>query len=782
VKALAASPSTSTSTFLDVLVDSLARASSYNRNDQVPPAVVLWPDKERQWAALLPLVRARLPLLTLGAYQLEQRTGPAYWLRAVIARALPDDPFPREVVPIIYLPGISKQEIRAVEDCPRPLQPLAELQYRGVLWTQKNGRDWTIPAFIQSADGGLDIEMSGDAATRDAAQRALVKLAAEPVARLRKEAPLRAAYFDALLNPDEPRNLLLWLNDPPAYRAAVGAAEWAAFRDVCRRKYSLDPEADGPITAAQLLGEREGAWDVVWRRFAEAPQAYPNLPDLLRRARPKGPRSLFAYSESWPQENEDAEAELRERLTALRETLPGQARAEVSALEAQHASRRSWVWADLGFSPLAAALEHLAALAAQTTRQIGGATIHDVVAGYAESGWQVDGAALMAVASVEHSGDVAAVGAVLTALYRPWLEDAANAFQRAVGAAEDAHAYAAGAPPEAEPGTCLLFTDALRFDAGQRLAAMLRADALECSVDAHLAALPTVTPTAKPAVTPVAEYLAGGPDLSPVVAGTTTRVTADVLRRQLAEAGYQVLGEDELGDPTGRAWTELGAIDAYGHQHGWKVAHHLAGELRALKRRVLALLDAGWHRVVVVTDHGWLMLPGGLHKAELPEHLTLIRKGRCARLKGGTRVDYQTVPWRWDAAVRIAMAPGIHCFEAGKEYEHGGLSPQECVTPLIAIARQSGAGGVNVAIESVGWRGLRCVVKTMGAAPDLRADIRTRANDPTTSLVAAPKPIGSDGGVSLLVQDEDREGQAAFVVIVDMRGVVVAQHATIVGG
>ena len=44
---------------------------------------------------------------------------------------------------------------------------------------------------------------------------ALLKLVDEPITKLKQEAPLRAPYFDALLNPDESRNLLLWLNDPP---------------------------------------------------------------------------------------------------------------------------------------------------------------------------------------------------------------------------------------------------------------------------------------------------------------------------------------------------------------------------------------------------------------------------------------------------------------------------------------------------------------------------------------------------------------------------------------
>ncbi len=36
-------------TVLDAIIQSLSRAGEYNRDDQVAPAVILWPDKERQW-------------------------------------------------------------------------------------------------------------------------------------------------------------------------------------------------------------------------------------------------------------------------------------------------------------------------------------------------------------------------------------------------------------------------------------------------------------------------------------------------------------------------------------------------------------------------------------------------------------------------------------------------------------------------------------------------------------------------------------------------------------
>jgi hypothetical protein len=45
-----------------------------------------------------------------------------------------------------------------------------------------------------------------------------------------------------------------------------------------------------------------------------------------------------------------------------------------------------------------------------------------------------------------------------------------------------------------------------------------------------------------------------------------------------------------------------------------------------------ALKAAGWSRVRIVTDHGWLLMPGGFELIKLPTSAT--KKGRC-RLHGG---------------------------------------------------------------------------------------------------------------------------------------------------
>jgi len=270
-------------TILDAIIQSLGRAGEYNRDDQIPPAVILWPDKEHQWEPLLPVLRERLPqLLTLGPYAANSKTGPAIWMRCMIARTLPEAKWPEKTVPILYLPGVSRQELRAVAECPPPLMPLAELQYRGAFWSQVNHKDWTVLAFMQSAEGGLSLDVSRDTATLDAIKTALVKLAETDIQDLVGHR-LEASDFHALLSPDPVREILAWINDPKAVQAKMSAEQWDAFCHSCKDKFNLHPAKDGPLRAAELMGLRQGNWTQVWNRFREAPRRYPNLPVWLGR-------------------------------------------------------------------------------------------------------------------------------------------------------------------------------------------------------------------------------------------------------------------------------------------------------------------------------------------------------------------------------------------------------------------------------------------------------------------------------------------------------------------
>src|SRR5690606_33029013 len=115
------------------------------------------------------------------------------------------------------------------------------------------------------------------------------------------------------------------------------------------------------------------------------------------------PKDLFADEGRQPASNEEAEARLAKDLVALTQKPHGAACTAVLALEAEHAPRREWVWADLGQSPLAMALEPLARLARAAQRLLGGANLTGIMKAYVEDGWMTDAAALEALASATSS-------------------------------------------------------------------------------------------------------------------------------------------------------------------------------------------------------------------------------------------------------------------------------------------------------------------------------------------------------------------------------------------
>ena len=65
---------------------------------------------------------------------------------------------------------------------------------------------------------------------------------------------------------------------------------------------------------------------------------------------------------------------------------------------------------------------------------------------------------------------------------------------------------------------------------------------------------------------------------------------------------------------------ETANIDSTGHAHDHALADRVDVELRGVAERVAQLLEAGWERVVVVTDHGFVLSPVPLEKVELAQH------------------------------------------------------------------------------------------------------------------------------------------------------------------
>lgn len=766
------------------LAEALQLAAKVNRSLSAAPAAVLWPDPDRQWHKVIPSLAECVPgLLTLGDYEPDANRGPSIWLKTVVGGAIPL--LKPGSLPVIYLPGISKADLRGIESCPRDLQPLAELQYRGTFWGQVNGKDWTVNAFLTSKGGGLGLDVAQDKATQEALAQVLDAglLMEIPVVELQGRS-INAEWLLSLLAPNPTRDLLLWMNEPSAVQVQWGDVLWSVFLKRCRLDFGFDPVADGVLVAAERLAKGEGKWTSVALLYRDSFSSFPNIYALLAKVQPPQ-LELFSDQEQlagYPQANEESENTLRYALAACASMDAAQARAAVSAAEKEHGMRRGWLWSRMGRSPLAAALQHLAEVAQRSTALPIGQTPAELAASYQQSGWQVDQAALKALGCVQSKNDVESVGAALRTMYLPWLEESALRLQEAVKAGGGLEALPnqdIGTPPD---GTCVVFVDGLRYDVARLLEQRLSSWGTT-SLEAKWTSMPSVTASGKAWCSPVAGFIAGtvdDVDFEPRVAADGKPLSAHNFRKLLAEKGVAPLEKHETGDPQGRAWTEAGDLDHYGHEHGIRLARDMSTQLDQVVERIAELADAGWKRIRVVTDHGWLLVPGGLPKSELAKHQAETRWGRCAVLKDSAHGTPLTFGWDWCKDVQVAYAPGVTNFMAGADYAHGGISLQESLVPVLQLECAGATGTVaSVTIQSISWKGLRCTVVVDGVSTGQRVDIRTKAALASSSL-AASKPLNG-GKASLAVADDEQMGAAAVVVVLGADGEVLQKQATTVG-
>lgn len=770
---------------------SLRNAALYNTEVQAKPQCILWTDRDRQWTSIIPLLQSKLPeLFVLGDYDQSKRMGPAIWLRCVIAGKIADMPLPAELTPILYLPGISRQDLRAIESCPDTLKPLAELQYRGTIWSQVNAKDWTVLAFLNSRQGGLGLDVAQDQETKNAMLLALGRVMDEDVEMLVGK-HLDHHYFNNLLSGGDPvRELLLWLDLGTVYRDQADPDSWKGFISICRSMLAFDPEKDGPLVGAERLAKHEGVWLPVWQRFCEAPNRFSNIPNLIRKCKPPKDQIFWFMPDDtkysgWPQWNEEQETALRGELSRLALQTAQQARSSIIELEKQHSHRRRLVWAELGEAPLARVMEHLSVVAEASANSISAGDCADLAAAYKTFGWRIDDAVVQALSIIEKNEDLQAVTAAVRAIYLPWCEESARHLQKIVADA--------GYPGTTGGGTykttndekeCVLFVDGLRFDVAKRLSNLLLEDNCQVQEKTVWSALPSVTSTGKPAVSPVREKITGyvgTVDFIPVVAESGQAMSGYHFKKLLAANGWDVLEQLNGAAGQGNAWCEFGDIDKEGHSRNWKLSKQLDHLLREIHEQILHLLTAGrWKTVRVVTDHGWLLMPGGLPKVDLPNALAENKWGRCAAVKPGATLKDKLYPWYWNSEQTFALADGISCFYQGPEYAHGGLSLQECLNLELVVSKEE-----NEAVSldfGTTWRGMRCIIMLDVPHSGLKADLRLQPGDENSRITKAAKPLKEDGTVTLIVENEDLHGEEVFVVLLDQEGSIVAQRSSVIGG
>lgn len=765
----------------DKVFSALKQAESHNSNVMVKPEVILWPDPESLWSEVIEIVQEEIPhLLIYGSYESAKKQGPAIWLKCMIAKALPEANWQEDAIPIIYLPGVSKADLRNVENAVFNFQPLLEYQYTGTLFIQDNGREWSILAFLENPITGLGLKVAKDNATKEALKKTLPSIFQNPEVFANKTL-IDADFLNNQLFPDIIPTILKWMCKGDLYLTTMDAGKQDVFTKLCKSQYEFEPDHKNIKAIAEKLGSQRNSWKYVWQLYATAPHKYPEVEQLLRLAKPTDLGiGVFALpDDSWPQVNEEKEQVLAQALTeaAKQDTL--KALATLQALEKQHGLRRNWVWFELGKSPLVDALQYLVQMAAKAIENFSSSSIEDLKTYYTTKGFLIDQFMRKALVAVKLEKDKSIVKSIFHLFYQPWLESLTNKFQKLVE--QDANIFTSqSATPESE--SFVLFVDAFRYELAEEFCKRLEKQQLKVSLTTGWSAIPSLTPTAKPNVSPIATAVSMQSDIAefrPQLQNGKDLLTP-VLRDALKMAGFKLVTHANDIQVTGKYWQEIGDIDTKGHEEQANMVRRIEELFEQVLEALNDAFERGVTRIKIVTDHGWLLLPGGLPKTQINVGLTETRWGRCALIKEGATSDLLHLPWRWNPSIFIAYAPGISFFKVNEEYAHGGISIHECLVPTMIIENPN-TFNIEAEVKVVKWVNLKCTIQTSDVPDGYFVDIRTKYNDAKTSIVLSKSKTIKSNTVTLMV-DDGAESQAAHIVLMDENERILDKKPTTVGG
>jgi len=765
---------------LKKFVQALYQVARHNANVMVKPELILWPDPERQWEAVIPSIQKEYSaLMIFGNYLPDIKQGPAIWIKCMVAGLIPNEGWPKSATPIVYLPGISKNDLRNIHNVGLDLQPLIEYQYTGTMFTQTNGREWTVMTFLQNREEGLGLTVAQDQVTKSAILKAL------PVFFESKdinfpENILDADFFNNLMFPDIIPNILKWMCKGDKHLASWSKEKKEVFKNICKNQYDFELDVRLINDIAEKLGSQKQGWQQVWQYYANAPSKFPEIENLLRHSKPADLGSgMFALpDESWPQVNEQSEDELRVELSRLSKSEPSKAIIRIKELEQIHSQRRQWIWSELGKAPLAASLKFLNLMGEQLIESYSSGSINDIKRYYSELGFKIDSSLRKALASVKTDKDKELVKNVINVIYRPWLEKLTIKFQELIN--KDQRIFTEQVVSE-ESESYILFVDALRWEMASELSGLLSDQGYITELRSTWSAIPSLTATSKPSNSPIASQVSPKSsfnDFRPETNSGKDLQTA-VFRETLLKQGWRhvtkpsdiVLGKNH--------WQEIGDIDTKGHAEQAEIVKRIDELFESIKEMLDSIFEKGITRIKIVTDHGWLLVPGGLPKATLSKDLIESRTGRCALIKEGAETKLLHLPWRWNPSVFIAYAPGISFFKANEEYAHGGLSLQECLIPEIIIERTDSQIPPAI-IRNVKWINLRCTIETENAPDGYKVDIRTKYSDPGSSVLLS-KNLVIQNEKCVVMADDSFESGSAVIVLMDEKDRIFDKKPTVVG-
>ncbi len=765
----------------DKVMQALEEAENHNSHVMVKPEVILWPDPEKLWIDVIDVLQQHIPqLLIYGSYAPEKKQGPAIWIKCMVAKLLPEASWDESATPIIYLPGISKADLRDVRNAKFDIQPLLEYQYTGTLFTQENGREWTIMAFIENPIQGLGLKVSKDNATKEALKKTLPSLFQDKDVFSNRE-NIDANYLNNQLFPNIIPSILKWMCEGDKFFDNIPNGKKDVFISLCKSEYDFEPDHKNILAIAEKLGSQRNEWRNVWQFYATAPHRYPQIEELLRLAKPADlGTGIFALpDESWPQVNEEREKYLSKELKKVAKNDADTIIASLHNLESEHKIRKNWVWSELGKSPLVKALSYLVRMSDKIVESYSSSSIDDLKNYYTNKGYLIDQYMRKALASVKSTSDKQTVTSIIQLLYQPWLENITSKFQNLVE--KDPNVFTSQTAIE-ETESFVLFVDAFRYELAKEFCDRLEKQKWEVTLQENWSAIPTLTATAKPNVSPISSLVSIESEIAdfrPKLQNGKDLLTQN-FRDALKDADFKYVAKASDIEGKGKYWQEIGEIDTKGHEEQAGMVKRVDELFEQVEEAINIAFEKGIKRIKIVTDHGWLLLPGGLPKTQLNSGLTQTRWGRCALIKEGASTDLLHLPWRWNPSIFIAYSPGITFFKANVEYAHGGISIHECLVPTLLIEKK-GEAFEDAEIKTVKWVNLKCTIETSDLPDEFSVDIRSKYNDEKSSIVLSKNKTLKENKVTLMVDDE-YEYQAATIVLLDENERILYKLPTTVGG
>jgi len=405
-------------------------------------------------------------------------------------------------------------------------------------------------------------------------------------------------------------------------------------------------------------------------------------------------------------------------------------------------------------------------------------TVPDLLTWYVETGWHTDQAhraCELSLSELHTEGDLEPEIGRARSEYNAWLAQTLERFTSAI----DATGYESGDlmlqgrihqrfVADQDSLVAYIWVDALRYELGASLAEALERVCDEVELTPALAAAPTVTPIGMANLCPGADTdlavgLSDGNQLvvrigDEEIKGVSQRVellraahgaVVDFTLNKVLEQGEARLARELEGKALVLVRSQ--EVDAAGESGMLAVAWpNFNLLLQQLVRAVARLGQAGVQRFVISADHGFVALSQALGTSRVV-YAPAGGKGHLSRrswvgmgasaTSATLRVPLPATGVRSDLDLIVPRGLAVFATAGGRQFFHGGLSPEELVVPVI-VARPRTPSGAETPVVAVAVSNDRITTGVFSARVTLQPSLFTPTLE--VRVIARRKADGAD--------------------------------------